>query len=360
MDTAPLFRPFACKSLRLSNRIAMSSLARWSTPGGDPTPLADFYRRRIDGGVGLIFTEALAIGRPGAGNDPRSPLIHGPAAEGWRAVAAAVHAAGGAIVAQLWHCGATMKVGSGSQDDRESPSGLQGPGVAHGRVMTEEDIADTVRAYGEAARLAKDLGFDGVEVHAGHGYLLDLFFWAATNLRTDRWGGATLPERSRFPLAVMRAVRDAVGPDFAVSMRVSQWKSIDRTARLVETPDELVAWLAPFREVVDLFNTSQYRYDEPAFRGLDGSLSAWTRRRLGVPTVVAGSVGLSCDLKATGEGQTAEPQPIDDVVARLDAGEFDIVSVGRGLLADPDWPRRIASGEARRAVAPAMIGPGLA
>jgi 2,4-dienoyl-CoA reductase-like NADH-dependent reductase (Old Yellow Enzyme family) len=279
-------------------------------------------------------------------------------AESWRGVVKAVHNAGGAIVPQLWHCGASVK--KGSPDDYESPSGLQGPGVAHSRVMTEADIEDTIGAYAEAARLVKDLGFDGVEVHAGHGYLPDLFFWAETNKRTDRWGGATLPERARFPLAVMRAVRAAVGPDFLVSMRISQWKSIDSTVRLVGSEDELVAWLAPFRDAgVDLFNTSQFRYDEPAWDGANESMAAMTRRLLGVPTVVVGSVGLRNTIRATAGGEPAQPQPVDDVARRLEAGEFDLVAVGRGLLADPDWAERVRSGSVRTPVTQQTLTGGL-
>lgn len=360
MTVEPLFRPFACKSLSVRNRIAMSSMARWSTPGGDPAPLADFYRRRIEGGTGLIFTEALAIGRRGAGNDPDSPVIHGDVAQNWRGVVQAVHDAGGAIIPQIWHCGATMKAGKGSTDDRESPSGLQGPGVAHGRVLTEADLDDVLRAYVDAAVLAKSLGFDGVEVHGGHGYLLDLFFWGETNRRTDRWGGATVAERARFPLAVMGAIRAAVGPDFLVSMRISQWKSIDPTARVVDSADELLAWLGPLKDAgVDLFNTSQQRYDEPAFPGSPDSLAAWTRRLVGGPVVAVGSVGLSCTLRETATGQTAEPQGVDEVARRLAAGEFDLISVGRALLADPDWADRIAQDRPRSALPPERIGPGL-
>ena len=131
-----LFQPFACKSLRLDNRVAMASTARWSAPGGDPKPLAAYYRRRIEGGAALIMTEGAAIDRPAAYNDPKGPHLFGPALDGWRAVVAEIHAAGGKIIPQLWHCGAVGKAASdwSPPADPESPSGL----VAVGRALVAD------------------------------------------------------------------------------------------------------------------------------------------------------------------------------------------------------------------------------
>lgn len=362
MSLGALFQPFACKSLRAPNRIAMASMARWSTPDGDPAPLADFYRRRVEGGTGLILTEGTTVERPAAGNDPASPRMFGPALEGWRKVVDAVHAAGGAIVPQLWHCGATAKPGGrwSPPAPYESPSGLQARDIAHGQAMTEADIDATLAAYAAAAAAAKALGFDGVEIHAGHGYLLDQFFWDQTNQRDDRWGGTTLVERSRFPLEVVRAVRAAVGDGFAVLMRISQWKSADLAAQLVATPAELEAWLRPFVDGgVDMISVSQLRYDNAAFGGSDLSLAGWVRAILGVPTIVAGGVGMSGDFIAAFGGETGRPKPVDDVARRLDLGEFDMVAVGRGLLADPDWAERLRRGASRSECAQTCLFPGL-
>jgi 2,4-dienoyl-CoA reductase-like NADH-dependent reductase (Old Yellow Enzyme family) len=350
MSVEALFRPFAAKSLRTSNRIAMASMARWATPGGDPAPLADFYRRRIEGGAGLILTEGVNPDRPAAGNDPCSLKLHGPALDGWPAVIAAVHEAGGAIVPQLWHCGATAKPGQRWMPPApfESPSGRQAPGIERGVVMDEVAILETIAAYVSAAEDAKALGFDGIEIHAGHGYLLDQFLWAATNDRIDRWGGATLAERSRFALEVVKAVRAAVGPDFAVLLRISQWKSADLSARLVTSPAELEAWLAPFIDAgVDVVSVSQLRWDEAEFEGSPLSLAGWVKKTLGVPTIVAGGVGMSGDFIQTFTGVAGTPEPVDELARRLEAGEYDLVSVGRAMLADADWANRIRDGRPR-------------
>jgi 2,4-dienoyl-CoA reductase-like NADH-dependent reductase (Old Yellow Enzyme family) len=362
MSVEALFRPFACKSLRTSNRIAMASMARWSTPEGDPGPLAGFYRRRIEGGTGLVLTEGAIVARPSAGNDPSSLRLFGDALEAWPAVVAAVHAAGGAIVPQLWHCGATAKPGSAWSPPApyESPSGLQAANVPRGRAMTEDDIAATIAAYAAAAAAARALGFDGVEIHAGHGYLIDQFFWDRTNQRRDGWGGDTLVARSRFALEVVKAVRAAVGPDFALLMRISQWKSADLAARLVETPSELEAWLAPFIDAgVDVIGVSNLRHDEAGFEGSDLSLAGWTRKLTGLPVIVAGGIGMSGDFIRTFSGERGAPEPVDDVARRLEAGEFDMIAVGRGLLADPDWAHRVRAGLPRSDCPARRLGPGL-
>jgi len=362
MTVDALFQPFACKSLHTANRIAMASMARWATPGGDPAPLADFYRRRVEGGAGLILTEGANMMRPSAGNDPNSLKLYGAALRSWPAVIEAVHRAGGAIVPQLWHCGATAKPGGrwAPPAPYESPSGLQAPGIARGVAMTETDIAETIAAYVAAAETAQALGFDAIEIHAGHGYLLDQFLWDQTNLRDDDWGGATLAERSRFPLTIVRAIREAVGPGFALLLRISQWKSADLTARLVADPDALQAWLTPFVAAgIDMISVSQLRWDQPEFGGSPLSLAGWVKATVGVPTIVAGGVGMSGDFIRTFGGETGHAEPMDEVAARLAGGEFDMVAVGRGMLADPDWARRVRDGGERSDCSQAALLAGL-
>ena len=221
-----LFRPFRLKTLDIANRIVMAPMTRNMAPGGIPGAAnAEYYRKRAAGGVGLIVSEGTVIDRPASRNEANIPLFHGAAAlAGWQEVIDAVHAVGGRMGPQLWHTASTKGMTGWEPDVAvESPSGLLAPGVPRGKVMTEEDIADAVAAFASAAADAKRLGFDTIEIHGAHGYLIDQFFWSGTNLREDRYGGATIKERARMAGEVVAAIRAAVGPDYPIILRVSPW-----------------------------------------------------------------------------------------------------------------------------------------
>src|SRR5690606_10899877 len=197
-------------------------------------------------------------------------------------------------------------------------------------------------AFAKAAADAKALGFDTVELHGAHGYLIDQFFWAGTNTRTDRYGGATLAERSRFAADVVAATREAVGPDFPILLRVSQWKQQDYAVRLAPTPREMEQWLGPLVAAgVDILHCSQRRFWEPEFPEIDGAsglnFAGWAKKLTGAPTISVGSVGLSGDFFSAFQGQGSEAASLDGLVERMERGEFDLVAVGRALLSDAHW-----------------------
>ena len=123
----------------------------------------------------------------------------------------------------------------------DSPSGYSSPGKKFGEPMSEEEVADAIRAFADGAAAAKAIGFDCVELHGAHGYLIDQFFWDGVNLREDSYGGKDIAGRARFAADIIRAVRKAVGPDYPIIIRVSQWKQQDFAARLAETPERLEA-----------------------------------------------------------------------------------------------------------------------
>lgn len=348
-----LFRPFALKSLKLDNRIVMAPMTRTQAPAGIPgEPNAAYYRRRAEGGVGLILSEGTVIGRPASRNDPNIPFFHGDTAlAGWQGVIDAVHDAGGKMGPQLWHTGATITQ-SGWEPDApvESPSGLNGPDQPRGVAMSEEDIADTVAAFAEAAADARRLGFDTVELHGAHGYLIDKFFWPGTNQRDDRYSGPTIAERSRFAAEVVSAVRAAVGSEFPVILRVSQWKQQDYSARLASTPAELEQWLRPLVDAgVDVIHASQRRFWEPEFPEIDGehgfNFAGWAKKVTGAPTISVGSVGLSGDFFGAFGGQTSQATPLDELVRRMEREEFELIAVGRALITDPNWAAKVKAGE---------------
>ena len=348
---APLFKPFRVHNLNLPNRIVMAPMTRSHSPDGVPGEnVAAYYRRRAEGGVGLIMTEGTAINHPSAVNDPKVPNFHGEAAlAGWAKVAAEVHAVGGHIMPQLWHVGMMRKPGELPNVEVMpfGPSGITTTGKKVAEPPSEKEIEAVIAAYGEAAGNAKRLGFDGIELHGAHGYLIDQFFWELTNTRTDRFGG-DLVGRTRFGVEVVEACRSATGPDFPIVLRYSQWKSSDYAAKLAKTPQELEKFLAPLVNAgVDIFHCSQRRFWEPEFEGSAMNLAGWTKKLSGKPTITVGSVGLDGDITNSFEGKTIRHMDIAKVVKMVEDGEVDLVAVGRALLADPAWPTKIREGRAK-------------
>ena len=345
-----LFRPFELGTLQLANRIVMAPMTRNKSPGNIPGPqVVEYYRRRAAGGVGLIITEGTCINHIAASGYPDVPYFHGAERlAGWKRVAEAVHAEGGKIAPQLWHCGGMRKAGTPPEGDVDgyTPSGMNVPGKVNRHIMSRQDIDDVVQAFAQGAADARALGFDAVEIHGAHGYLIDQFFWEGTNQRDDEYGGS-LQRRSRFAIEVITAVRAAVGPEFPVILRWSQWKQQDFSARLVSSPAELEQFLLPLSAAgVDIFHCSTRRFWEPEFAGSDLNLAGWTRRITGKPAITVGSVGLNMDfIPAPGETafRAAEPASLDELVRRAAAGEFDLVAVGRALIANPDWVRLVAT-----------------
>lgn len=357
-SVAPLFEHVTLGSLALRNRLVMAPMTRACSPGGVPDAnVAAYYRRRAEGGIGLIITEGTWIGHPSASNDPNVPDFHGEAAlAGWREVCRQVHQAGSKIVPQLWHVGAAAKseVAEIYEDrladetERLGPSGLVKADLAGGRAMTTSEIEAIIEAYADAAANAQALGFDGVEIHGAHGYLVDQFFWHETNARADDFGG-DIVARTRFAAEIVRRIRSRTKPDFPIILRFSQWKMQDYGARAWPTPDDLAAFLRPLVDAgVDIFHCSQRRYWEAEFPGSDLNLAGWTRKLSGKPTITVGSVTLSAEMIATlMDGAKASIRPIDDLVERVGHHEFDLVAIGRALITNPDWPLRVAAGDAR-------------
>jgi 2,4-dienoyl-CoA reductase-like NADH-dependent reductase (Old Yellow Enzyme family) len=322
-----LFTPFTFRSVTLRNRIVMAPMTRSFSPGGVPgDDVAAYYRRRAAGDVGLIITEGTYIPHHAAGFDPKVPHMYGDdAMAGWRRVVEGVHNAGGKIFSQLWHVG--------TQGDHAG---------AVGAMASNEEIDAIIRAFGKAAANAKACGFDGVEIHGAHGYLVDQFFWDQTNRRTDAYGSP----RTRFAVEVAREIRRSVGPDFPVALRFSQWKIQDFDARLAGTPEELDTFLQPIAAAgIDLFHCSTRRFWEPEFPGSNLNLAGWTKKLTGKPTITVGSVALNEDvMRSFATDDSAAIRGIDDLLERLQRGEFDLVAIGRSLIANPEWPIQVRDG----------------
>ncbi|AWK08487.1 12-oxophytodienoate reductase [Streptomyces spongiicola] len=344
-----LSRPVALNGLTVPNRIVMAPMTRRFSPDGVPgEDVRSYYARRAAAGVGLIVTEGTYVGHESAGQSDRVPRFHGEEQlAGWAKVAAAVHEAGGTIVPQLWHVGMVRKQGDAPYADAPAvgPSGIRVDGTeGTGRAMTRGDLDDVIGAFAEAAAAAERIGFDGVELHGAHGYLLDQFLWARTNRRTDAYGGDPVA-RTRFAAEIVAAVRAAVSPGFPVIFRYSQWKQEAYDARLAETPQELEAILAPLAAAgVDAFHASTRRYWLPEFDGSGLNLAGWTRKLTGRPAITVGSVGLDGDFIRAFMGEGAALGSLDNLLDRMERDEFDLVAVGRALLQDPDWAAKVLGG----------------
>ena len=347
MSTSVLFEPIQIRGLALKNRIVMAPMTRSFSPSGLPgSDVAEYYRRRAAGDVGLIISEGTVIDRPASKSDPDVPNFFGEALNGWEKVVDGVHQAGGKIAPQLWHVGAAR--GPNDKTDPrliDSPSGLFKPGAALGQPMTEEAIADTVAAFCRSAEAAVQLGCDAVELHGAHGYLIDQFLWAGTNVRQDAWGGNSVVERARFAVEILRKVRAAIGDRVPLILRLSQWKQQDLKAKLAHSPQELEALLVPLAEAgVDIFHCSQRRFWEAEFEGSTLNLAGWAKKITGKPSIAVGSVGLQGDFMNAFRGEGAAAASLDGLLERLGKGEFDLVAVGRALITDPNWVRKVSLG----------------
>jgi len=348
LDNTPLFKPFIHNKIELPNRIVMAPMTRNQAPGGQVNQkMIDYYVRRAEGGVGFIITEASCINHAAASGYPNVPFIgRDNTLEGWRQLVDAVHAAGSKIAVQLWHVGGIRKPGiePGGELPGYSPSGMIRPGKVTGHTMSATDIQEVIAAYAQAASQARDAGFDAIEIHGAHGYLIDQFFWSGTNQRDDAYGGS-MPNRSQFGIEVTQAIRAAVGEDMALIMRFSQWKQQDYAAQLCTTPEQLGEFVLPLRDAgIDFFHCSERRFWEPQFDGSDLNLAGWVKKITGLPVITVGSIGLDNDFlpdsraEIFGEGGTAN---IDGLIERLEAGEFDLAAVGRALIANPDWANKV-------------------
>lgn len=370
----PLTTQLKLRSVTIPNRIAMAPMTRKFSPNGVPgEDVAAYYRRRAEGGVGLIFTEGTGIPDIAAVDHDDIPLLYGAdALAGWRQVVKEVHAAGAVIFPQLWHQGVMCDSGTSHHLDvpARSPSGICGPlGTTSlsaeqlqslscpGRAMSVAEIDQVISAYAEAASNAMKVGFDGIALHGGHGYLIDNFLWVGTNQRNDQWGG-DIQRRSRFAAEVVKAVRGAIGAAKPIVFRFSQWRMQDYRSQLAATPQELEKILAPITEAgVDAFDASVRFFDTPAFAGSELGLAGWAKRLTGKPTMAVGGVGLNdgFNLSVTQNTGAGVTDNLQRLMARFNAEEFDLVAVGRSLLSDPDWPRKVLAGESLPVFDPARL-----
>lgn len=354
-DLAPLFAPLAVRGVTLRNRFVMPAMQIGFTENCGPSlRTVDYLRDRAKGGAGLIFSESCAPDHPSGYWQAAFCVMNAETRGRWAQLCDAVKSAGAAFAIQLWHPGGQRRPVEGfahADAPTLSPSGLLAADREGGRAMTADEMDDLAAAYVRAAEDAMAIGADGVEVHAAHGYLMDQFLWAETNVREDGYGGASIEDRARYPLRIAAALRDAIGPDALLSFRFSQFKEVDYGARVFATPDELARFARLARETgIDMFNVSSRRFAKAEWPEEDPSLgiAGWTRKLSGLPVMTTGSIGLSKDMFAdlfeNEDPALAIAADLAELVRRFEGGEFDLVGVGRMHIANADFVTKVREG----------------
>lgn len=329
-----LFDPIRIGAVQAPNRIFMAPLTRArGTRDHLPTPvMADYYAQRAS--AGLIISEATGISREGLGWPFATGIWSDEQVAGWASVTDAVHAVGGRIFCQLWHMGRVVHPSLRDGAEPVSASATTAPGLAHtydgkqphaqARALTIEEIPRVVEDYRRAAGNALRAGFDGVELHAANGYLIDQFLRSSANLRTDAYGGS-IENRTRLLREVSEAVASVVGADrLAVrlspngeSQGVNDLQPVPLFIAAAQALSELGIAFLELREPPP--NSTRGKPDHPP-------IAPAIRKAFDGPLILNSDFDLA-------RGSTV-----------LAAGEADAIAFGRAFLANPDLPERLAKG----------------
>ncbi len=323
-----LLSPFVLKSISLRNRIVLPPMANnQSTDQGEIIPaMHEHYAERAMAGVALVITEHSFVHPSGRANPRQVAIDRDERIPGLRALAHTIKAAGAAAAIQITHAGSNTTpatLGRTPLGASAVPHPKQ-PGGVIPQALAVEEIQEIVQAFAAAAVRAQQAGFDAVEIHGAHGYLLNQFYSPLTNRREDDWGGS--PEnRLRLPLAVTRAVRSAVGPTYPVFYRLG---ADDLIPGGLTVADALYAAPHLVEAGVDLLD-------------ITGGLGGYRPEGAGPGYFVSHAVAIKAvtpvPLLVTG-GITA-PDLADRLVRE---GKTDLVGIGRALLADPLWAKKAA------------------
>lgn len=329
-----LFDPIRIGAVQAPNRIFMAPLTRArGTREHLPTPvMADYYAQRAS--AGLIISEATGISREGLGWPFATGIWSDEQVAGWASVTDAVHAVGGRIFCQLWHMGRVVHPSLRDGAVPVSASATTAPGLAHtyegkqpyaqARALTIEEIPRVVEDYRRAAGNALRAGFDGVELHAANGYLIDQFLRSSANLRTDAYGGS-IENRTRLLREVSEAVASVVGAD-----RLAVRLSPNGESQGVNDPQPVPLFIAAAQALSEL-GIAFLELREPPPNSTRGKpdhppIAPAIRKAFDGPLILNSDFDLA-------RGSTV-----------LAAGEADAIAFGRAFLANPDLPERLAKG----------------
>jgi len=353
-DTSSLFTPTDIANLKIRNRFAVAPMTRvTATEDGRATEtMARYYERFARGGFGLVVTEGIYTDQAFSQGYIHQPgIATEESANSWKPVVESIHSHGSAVIAQIMHAGAISQ-GNRFRENALGPSAIKpkgqqmsfyygkGPYPQPGE-MSEEQIADAIDGFGDAAARAVEIsGFDGIELHGANGYLLDQFQTDYTNSRRDRWGGSTA-NRARLMRVAFDVVRSRVGTAVPIGVRISQGKVNDHFHKWSGGEADAEVIFGTLSDAgADFIHVTEFEAWQPAF-GEDGPSLVDLARKFAPKATIIANGGLHDIERATGA---------------LAKGA-DIITFGRGALANPDLPCRIEAQSHVREFDPAILGP---
>ena len=329
-----IFEPLTVKRTTIRNRIAMTPMGtNYGEANGEMSNRhMNYYSLRAKGGVGLIILENANVEYPvGSNGTSQIRIDHDSYMPRYYQLVESLHKDGATVAIQINHAGASA---SSARTGVETVSSSNVPTKAGGEIprpMTKEEILTTVKKYAEAARRIQAIGFDAIEIHCGHSYLMSQFISPYYNKRTDEFGGS-VENRLRFPRMILEAVRKEVGPWFPIIVRVSAEERVPGGNTLEDT----LKYLEYLDEFVDMYDVScglnpslQYQIDSNFLPdGWRSYMSRAVKDKFGKPVINTGNY--------------RDPKIVEKV---LESGDVDIVGMGRGLIAEPNWVKKVQSGE---------------
>lgn len=357
MPTQPyesLFTTTTIGGVGLAHRVALAPMTRVSaTAEGLPTDrMRTYYRLFAEGGFALLITEGLYTDEQASQGYLYQPGIANSAqAQAWRRVVDGVHAGGAKIFAQLMHAGSQSQGNvhiagtwgpSAIRPKGEQAANYRGSGpYRNPEEMTTEQIRQVRAGFIRAAQLARDAGFDGVEIHGANGYLVDEFLTDYLNTRTDEYGGS-IANRVRLAAELCRDVASVVGPDIATGIRISQGKVSDYRHKWSGGEDDAAAIFSTLGETgIDYIHTTEYRALAPAFGDGGKTLAELAKQYSGLSIIV--------------NGHLDDPR---DAAGVVESGTADVVTLAKSALANRDWPQRVRTGQPLVSEPPAeLFGP---
>lgn len=329
-----LFTPLSVKNMTIENRIVMTPMGtNFGEQNGEMSFLhIDYYEQRAMGGTGLIIVENACVSFPqGSNGTTQLRIDHDNYIPRLYKLCEDVHKHNTKIAIQLNHAGASAmekRIGMQPVSASDLPNKKGG---AKPRPLAKDEIYEIAKKYGEAAKRAQTIGFDAVEIHAGHSYLISQFLSPLTNNRTDEFGGSA-ENRARFAALVMKEVRDAVGPMFPIIVRISA----DELLEGGNTLDDSIELLTFFEQEADIIDVSaglsdsiQYQIDANYLAdGWRSYMAKAVKERFGKPVMTTGNI--------------RDPKIANQIV---EDGISDLIGLGRQMIADPNWPNKAKYGK---------------